>query len=139
MIMKRVGFAVGIAFATSSTSVAQSQRLTNRAAETRFVDSVLARMTVAEKLGQLNQVSGAGNPTGPGGGERARRMEQLRRGGISSFLNIIGADTTRVLQRIAVEQSRMHIPVVFALDVIHWMRTIFPVPLGEAARGDPLA
>src|SRR5204862_2896938 len=101
--------------------------------------SVLSRMTVAEKLGQLNQVSGAGNPTGPGGGERAQRMEQLRRGGISSFLNIIGADTTRVLQRIAVEQSRMHIPVVFALDVIHGMRTIFPVPLGEAASWDPLA
>src|SRR2546423_14359375 len=124
MIMKRLGFAVGIAFATSSTSVAQSQRLTNRAAETRFVDSVLARMTDAEKLGQLNQVSGAGNPTGPGGAERAQRMEQLRLGGIGSFLNIIGADTTPALQRIAVEQSRMHIPVVYALDVIHGMRTI---------------
>src|SRR5947209_6898996 len=105
--------------------------------EARFVDSVLARMTLAEKLGQLNQVSGAGNPTGPGGGERAARMDQLRRGGIGSFLNVVGADTTRALQRIAVEQSRMHIPLVFGLDVIHGFRTIFPVPLGEAASFDP--
>src|SRR5256885_12263199 len=137
MIMKRVGLAVGIAFATSSTSVAQSQRLTNRAAETRFVDSVLARMTLAEKLGQLNQVSGAGNPTGPGGGERAARMDQLRHGAIGSFLNVVGADTTKALQRIAVEQSRLHIPLIFGLDVIHGMRTIFPVPLAEAASWDP--
>src|SRR5256885_1931510 len=137
MIMKRVGLAVGVAFATSSTSVAQSQRLTNRAAETRFVDSVLARMTLAEKLGQLNQVSGAGNPTGPGGGERAARMDQLRHGAIGSFLNVVGADTTKALQRIAVEQSRLHIPLIFGLDVIHGMRTIFPVPLAEAASWDP--
>ena len=137
MIIKRVGFAVGIAFATSTTSVAQSQRLTNRPAETRFVDSVLARMTLAEKLGQLNQVSGAGNPTGPGGGERAARMDQLRHGAIGSFLNVVGADTTKALQRIAVEQSRLHIPLIFGLDVIHGMRTIFPVPLAEAASWDP--
>src|SRR5256714_5923398 len=137
MIIKRVGFAVGIAFATSSTSVAQSQRLTNRAAEQRFVDSVLARMTLAEKLGQLNQLSGAGDPTGPGG--RGARKEQVRRGDIGSFLNIIGADTTRALQRIAVEESRLHIPLLFALDVIHGLRTIFPVPLAEASSWDPAA
>ena len=83
----------------------QPAGLTNRAAETRFVDSVLSRMTLAEKLGQLNQLSGAGNPTGPGGGERATRLAQLRRGGIGSFLNVVGADTTRALQRIAVEES----------------------------------
>src|SRR5436309_5009125 len=108
--MKRVGVTLGLAVVTSSTLGAQGQRLTSRAAETRFVDSVLARMTLAEKLGQLNQVSGAGNPTGPGGGERAARMAQLRHGAIGSFLNVVGADTTKALQRIAVEQSRLHIP-----------------------------
>ena len=131
--------ALGLAVAMPGVLAAQAQRLTNRAAaESRFVDSVLARMTLAEKLGQLNQVSGAGNPTGPGGGERAARMEQLRRGAIGSFLNVVGADTTRALQRIAVEESRLHIPLVFALDVIHGFRTIFPVPLAEAASWDPL-
>ncbi|MFL5615460.1 MAG: glycoside hydrolase family 3 N-terminal domain-containing protein [Gemmatimonadaceae bacterium] len=116
---------------------AQGPRATNRAAETRFVDSIVARMTLAEKLGQLNQLSGAGNPTGPGGGERTARLQQLRSGGIGSFFNVVGADTTRALQRIAVEESRLHIPLVFGLDVIHGMRTIFPVPLGEAASFDP--
>ncbi|HET9728305.1 MAG TPA: glycoside hydrolase family 3 N-terminal domain-containing protein, partial [Acidimicrobiia bacterium] len=105
--------------------------------EERFVDSILARMTLAEKIGQLNQLSGEGDPTGPGGGERANRLELLRRGGIGSFFNITGADTTHALQRVAVEESRLHIPVVFGLDVIHGMRTIFPVPLGEAASWDP--
>ena len=127
---------LGLALGAGSLS-AQTQRLTSRQAETKFVDSLLARMTVAEKLGQLNQISGAGNPTGPGGGERAARMDQLRHGGIGSFFNIIGADTTRELQRIAVEQSRLHIPLVFGLDVIHGFRTTFPVPLGEAASWDP--
>jgi beta-glucosidase len=108
-----------------------------RSPEDRFVDSVLAQMTLAEKLGQLNQLSGEGDPTGPGGGERANRRDLLRRGGIGSFLNVTGGDTTRALQRVAVEESRLHIPVLFGLDVIHGMRTIFPVPLGEAASWDP--
>jgi len=126
-----------LAAVSASQLPGQAARLTSRAAETRFVDSILARMTVAEKLGQLNQISGAGNPTGPGGGERATRMQQLRAGGIGSFFNVVGADTTRALQKIAVEQTRMHIPLVFGLDVIHGFRTIFPVPLGEAASFDP--
>lgn len=107
------------------------------ARETRFVDSVLAGMTLEEKLGQLNQISGMGEATGPGG--TAARAEQIRRGEIGSFLNVVGADTTRALQRIAVEQSRAHIPLVFALDVIHGFRTIFPVPLAEASSWDTVA
>ena len=130
-------FVLVLVVASASQLSAQASRLTSRAAETRFVDSILARMTVAEKLGQLNQLSGAGSPTGPGGGERAMRMQQLRAGGIGSFLNVVGADTTRALQKIAVEQTRMHIPLLFGLDVIHGFRTIFPVPLGEAASFDP--
>ena len=126
-----------LAAVSASQLSAQEPRLTSRAAERRFVDSILARMTVAEKLGQLNQLSGAGNPTGPGGGERATRMQQLRAGGIGSFLNVVGADTTRALQKIAMEETRLHIPLLFGLDVIHGFRTIFPVPLGEAASFDP--
>jgi len=128
---------LGLTLASVSTAGAQRRVTSRTAAETRFVDSVLARMTLAEKLGQLNQLSGAGNPTGPGGGERASRLDQLRRGLIGSFFNVVGADTTRALQQIAVEQTRLHIPLVFGLDVIHGFRTIFPVPLGEAASWDP--
>ena len=105
--------------------------------EQRFVDSVLARLTLEEKVGQLNQLSGLGDPTGPGG--TAARADQIRRGEIGSFLNVVGADSTRKLQRLAVEESRSHIPLLFAHDVIHGYRTIFPVPLAEAASWNPAA
>lgn len=119
---------------TPSGSVAA--RVTPRApGEDRFVDSVLALMTLEEKAGQLNQLSGLGDPTGPGGA--AAGLGQIRRGEVGSLLNVIGADTTRRLQRIAVEESRTHIPLLFALDVIHGYRTTFPVPLGEAASWNP--
>jgi beta-glucosidase len=105
--------------------------------ERRFVDSVLAGMTLEEKVGQLNQLSGLGEPTGPGGAPAG--VEQIKRGEIGSFLNIVGRDDVMRLQRIAVEQSRTHIPLLFALDVIHGFRTIFPVPLAEASSWDPSA
>src|SRR5688572_12085786 len=105
--------------------------------EKRFVDSVLAGMTLEEKVGQLNQVSGVGQPTGPGAAPAG--FEQVRRGEIGSFLNVIGRDTVTRLQRIAVEQSRTRIPLLFALDVIHGFRTTFPVPLAEASSWNPAA
>jgi beta-glucosidase len=101
----------------------------------RFADSVLALMTLGEKIGQLTQSPGVGSKTGPhapDGGEA-----QIRSGRVGSFLGIFGADYTRKLQRIAVEESPRKIPLLFALDVIHGFRTIFPVPLAEAAAFDP--
>lgn len=123
------------ASAPATTPAAAAAATPPRSDEDRFVDSVLALMTLEEKLGQLNQLSGMGDPTGPGG--TAARAGQIRAGEVGSFLNIVGADTTRKLQRIAVEESRMRIPLLFALDVIHGYRTTFPVPLGEAASWDP--
>jgi beta-glucosidase len=111
--------------------------LSSDAAETRFVDSVLAGMTLEEKAGQLNQLSGVGAPTGPGGSPAA--IDQIRRGELGSFLNVVGSDTIRRYQRIAVEESRTRIPLLFALDVIHGYRTIFPVPLAEASSWNPAA
>jgi beta-glucosidase len=105
--------------------------------ERRFVDSVLAGMTLEEKVGQLNQLSGLGQPTGPGGAPAG--VDQIKRGDIGSFLNIVGRDEVTRLQRIAMEESRARIPLLFALDVIHGFRTIFPVPLAEASSWDPAA
>src|SRR5687768_16615147 len=107
------------------------------ARERQFVDSVLAGMTLEEKVGQINQISGLGQPTGPGGVPSG--IEQIKRGEIGSFLNVIGRDTVTRLQRIAVEQSRTRIPLLFALDVIHGFRTTFPVPLAEAGSWNPAA
>lgn len=99
-----------------------------------MVDSILALMTIEEKLGQLNQPGGPGANTGPAG--RAGTEDDIRAGKIGSFLGVRGAAHTKTLQRVAVEQSRLKIPLLFAHDVIHGYRTIFPVPLGEAASWD---
>jgi len=107
------------------------------AAEAAFVDALLAKMTLAEKLGQLNQPPGVNNNTGPSA--MAGSEDQVRRGEIGSWLGTQGAGLTCRLQRIAVEESRLGIPLLFAYDVIHGMRTIFPVPLGESSSFDPEA
>ncbi len=101
----------------------------------RRVDSVLAKMTLEEKVGQMNQISTGGEATGPvlGTGDD---FKDLRNGKIGSILNLVGADKTREAQEIAVNDTRLGIPLIFGLDVIHGYRTIFPIPLGEAASWD---
>ena len=94
-------------------------------------------MTLEEKIGQLTMAPAEWGQTGPraaGGGDR-----QVRDGRIGSFLNFWGAAATRRMQRVAVEESRLHIPLLFAHDVIHGWRTVFPVPLAEAASFDTVA
>lgn len=104
-------------------------------AERAFVDALMAKMTLAEKLGQLNQPPAVGNNTGPAA--MTGSEDQVRRGEIGSWLGTNGAELTCRLQRIAVEESRLGIPLLYAYDVIHGMRTVFPVPLGEASSFDP--
>src|SRR5437764_11491773 len=101
------------------------------AAESK-IDSLLARMTLEEKLGQLNQVSVDGQPN-------AEQLDLVRKGLVGSFFNLAGADATHAAQHVAVTESRLHIPLILGLDVIHGYRTIFPIPLGEAASWDPEA
>lgn len=105
-------------------------------AEKAFVDALMAKMTVEEKLGQLNQPAGVGNNTGPAA--MTGNEDQIRRGEIGTYLGTQGAVLTCRLQRIAVEQSRLGIPLMFGYDVIHGHRTVFPVPLGESASFDPV-
>jgi beta-glucosidase len=100
------------------------------------VEALLARMTSAEKIGQLVQM--------PGGRQKAlnsriddNERARIRAGRVGSYLNVAGAEATRELQRIAVEESRLHIPLLFGMDVIHGYRTIFPVPLAMASSWDP--
>ena len=100
------------------------------------VEALLAKMNLDEKLGQVTQT--------PGGRSKAlnslitdEERARIREGRVGSYLNVAGAEDSRALQRIAVEQSRLHIPLLFGLDVIHGYRTIFPVPLAMAASWDP--
>ncbi len=102
------------------------------------IDALLGQMTLEEKIGQLNQYSSALDLTGPvpAAGGSAERFEHLRQGRVGSLLNVTGAEATRKAQKLAVESSRLHIPLLFGYDVIHGYRTMFPVPLGEAASWD---
>lgn len=100
----------------------------------QFADSVLRLMTLEEKVGQLNQLPGRGTQTGPRVPEGGENL--VKSGGVGSFLGIFGADYTRELQRIATRETRLKIPLLFGLDVIHGFRTIYPVPIAEAASFD---
>jgi len=100
----------------------------------RKVEALLKQMTLEEKVGQLNQYS-YGMPTGPGTG-RSKVEEAIQRGEIGSFLNVTDPALSNRLQRIAMDQSRLKIPLIFGLDVIHGYRTTFPVPLALSATWD---
>jgi beta-glucosidase len=116
---------------------ADAQQPPRRAADAdieRRIDALVARMTVEEKLGQLQQLDGHAD-----GRYRDEHPEMVRRGRLGSTLNVRGARHSNELQRIAVEESRLKIPLIFGFDVIHGYRTIFPIPLGEAASWDPAA
>src|ERR1035441_2907163 len=120
-----------ISFAVAQASPSWS---TDPQIESR-VDQLLKQMTLDEKVGQLVQYS-AGAPTGPGTG-RTDYQKLAAQGLLGSLSNITGASDTNAMQKLAVEKSRLHIPLLFGLDVIHGYRTEFPVPLGLSATWDP--
>lgn len=99
------------------------------------VESLLRQMTVEEKVGQLVQYS-AGQPTGPGTG-RSDYDDMIARGQIGSLFNVVDPREINKYQKIAMEKSRLHIPILFGLDVIHGFKTEFPIPLGLASTWEP--
>ena len=133
------GLAITVLTAPAVAGGAVAQRTHSsagdRAAEKAFVDALMAKMTLEEKLGQLNQPRGLGSNTGPAA--MAADDAQIAAGAIGSILGSHGAERTCRLQRVAVEQSRLGVPLMFASDVIHGHRTVFPVPLAESASFDP--
>jgi beta-glucosidase len=102
------------------------------------VDSVLQLMTLEEKIGQLNQYNGFYEITGPTPkeGQAVKKYDDLKKGLVGSMLNVRGVKDVRTLQKIAVEQTRLGIPLLFGFDVIHGYKTISPIPLAEAASWD---
>jgi len=101
------------------------------------IDSVLSLMTQEEKIGQLVQFTGDWDTGTHSTEPRSGKRELVAEGKIGSFLNIFGAEMTRGLQKIAVEKSRLKIPLIFGLDVIHGFRSTFPVPIAEASSWNP--
>lgn len=104
-------------------------------AQDDLVEQLLGQMTLEEKVGQLTQLRVKGMPTGPLIDLDNELPLPIKT--VGSILDTYGAEQTLQLQRAAVESSRLHIPLLFAFDVLHGFRTAFPVPLAEAAAWDP--
>ncbi len=107
-------------------------------ADSDRIEALISQMTLAEKAGQLTQFSGFWDVTGPAptGETEQDKYQMVRSGIVGSMLNVVGVEDVRTIQQYAVENSRLGIPMIFAYDVIHGHRTIFPVPLAEAASWD---
>ena len=103
--------------------------------EDQFVNDLMSKMTLAEKIGQTNLLPAPG-PIVTGISEQTEIVGQIREGRVGAILNIKGAEAIREYQRIAVEESRLGIPILFGLDVIHGYQTEFPIPLAVSCAWD---
>lgn len=122
-------------FACFSYQALAQQQIKNNAAEIESkIDVLMSKMTLEEKVGQLNQYTGDRLATGPVV-TNSTKGEDIKTGRVGSMLNVRGAKDTRDVQALAM-QSRLKIPLLFGLDVIHGYRTTFPIPLAEAASWD---
>jgi len=99
------------------------------------IDSLLALMTLEEKVGQMVQYTGDFELTGPKGGN-VQKKEEILAGRVGSMLNVVGVRNTREFQEAAVNDTRLGIPLIFGYDVVHGFQTMFPLPLAEAASWD---
>ena len=122
------------AFAQTPSAANKGTGISNPALNAR-VEALLKKMTLEEKIGQLVQYS-AGQPTGPGTG-RTDYEDMIAKGQVSSLFNVVEPKQINAYQKIAVEKSRLHIPILFGLDVIHGFKTEFPIPLALASTWDP--
>ncbi|HEU0285055.1 MAG TPA: glycoside hydrolase family 3 N-terminal domain-containing protein, partial [Sphingomicrobium sp.] len=108
-----------------------------------YIDQLISRMTLEEKAGQLSLMASAWGPSAaaalnpPNSSNFAQQLEETRRGQLTGVFNGNGARMARAMQNAAVRESRMKIPLIFAADIIHGHRTIFPVPLAEVASFEP--
>ena len=101
---------------------------------TLFVDALMKKMTLEEKIGQLNLCTGGSFFTGPAVAQDNQGL--IKQGNVGAILNTFGVDNVTALQKMAVEETRLGIPLIFGLDVVHGFRTIFPIPLAQACSWD---
>ncbi len=110
----------------------------NRTETEKKIDDLISKMTIEEKLGQMNLISDPYMSTGASAATDHNQNidEMVRSGKVGNFLNVVGAEKTLRLQQIAVKETRLGIPLLFGFDVIHGYKTMFPVPLADAASFD---
>lgn len=126
-----------LVFTAGVPITSQAQAPLNPAIEAK-VDALLQKMTLEEKIGQMNQYNGFWNITGPAPkeGNAKEKYDHLRKGLVGSVLNVTGVENVRKLQEMVMKESRLGIPLIFGYDVIHGQKTLAPIPLGEAASWD---
>ncbi|MDI1256107.1 MAG: beta-glucosidase BglX [Flavobacterium sp.] len=127
-----------ITIGCNNTITQSSTAFTKENSIERKVDSLLKLMTLEEKIGQMNQYNGFWDVTGPApkDGTAAKKYDHIKKGWVGSMLNVIGVKDVKALQKIAVEDTRLHIPLLFGYDVVHGYQTISPIPLAESASWD---
>ncbi|MBX2873847.1 MAG: glycoside hydrolase family 3 C-terminal domain-containing protein [Saprospiraceae bacterium] len=129
-------FLLGTLYACQSTDSSRADAQLDPAIE-KSIDSLLRLMTLEEKIGQMNQYRGSRDFASPNPGrETLMILEAIKNGSVGSLLNVSGANVTRNVQEIAVNQSRLGIPLLFGYEVIHGYKTMFPMPLAQAASWD---
>lgn len=126
-----------IAMTVLSLTNLQSQQVLNPGIEKK-IDQLMSKMTLEEKVGQMNQYNGFWDVTGPApsGGSAQEKYENIKKGLVGSMLTVRGVKEVRAVQKIAVEETRLGIPLIIGFDVIHGYKTISPIPLAEAASWD---
>ncbi len=135
--MKKIILAGFIAaFISSCNSAYQTKVLDST---DKKVEELLSKMTLDEKIGQLNQYTSSWEMTGPvpEGKDQQKQLEMIKSGLVGSMLNVTGAEATRKAQQLAVENSRLGIPMIFGYDVVHGYKTMMPIPLAAASSWDP--
>lgn len=122
---------------TISANMMFSQQQLNPKIESK-IDQLMSRMTLEEKVGQMNQYNGFWDVTGPAptGGSAEEKYANIKKGLVGSMLTVRGVKEVRAVQKIAVEQTRLGIPLIIGFDVIHGYKTLSPIPLAEAASWD---
>ena len=121
------------------TTIAQKKSHLDKTKPTEErIDLLMKQMTLEEKVGQMNQYNGFWEVTGPApkGGNAEVKYEHLRKGWVGSMLNVRGVKEVRAVQKIAVEETRLGIPLIIGFDVIHGYKTLSPIPLAESASWD---
>ncbi len=114
------------------------QKIADTKSPTDRIEILLSKMTIEEKIGQMVQYNGFWDSTGPAPseGDSKKKYEHLRTGQVGSVLNVSGVENVRNMQKVVVEESRLGIPLIFGLDVIHGHKTLSPIPLAESASWD---
>jgi beta-glucosidase len=138
MNMRRIIPMLLFVVAFTYMSFGQKATLTQTSTKKSRVDELLSKMTLEEKVGQMNQYNGFWDATGPApeAGDSKFKYDHLKSGKVGSVLNVTGAENVRGMQETVVNESRLGIPLIFGLDVIHGHKTLSPIPLAEAASWD---